>query len=90
MIIRQDITYYVQMQWESGEWQSIGAMDIQRDWAIESIQQKRESFPKNKFRLVRKTRIDEVEPEEMYVVDEEQGFGYHKTVAEGLKRHIRE
>ena len=67
MIIKQEISYYVQMKSEDGEWKDIGAMDMQWKYAIESLKQKRATFSKNNFRLVGKLIRHEVDEEWEYV-----------------------
>jgi len=63
MIIKQEVSYYVQMEYENGVWKSIGAMDMGWDYILESWNQKKETFPRNHFRLIKKTirhEVDEV------------------------------
>jgi len=96
MIIKQVITYYVQMEQDDGEWRVIGAMDMEWKYALESLKQKRKTFPDNNFRLVGKIVRHEVDEEcldswifEGRSIEKEQMAEYSKVVAEGLKGHIR-
>jgi len=61
MIIKQEVTYYVQiLEKDSEEWSNIGAMGLKLDYALESIRNKRETFSYSRFRLMKKTIIHEV------------------------------